>query len=557
MNSEKKIVNFIKEINNKGYSTALKQFLQNNLDFENEFKKMEGSIAFRVSNSTNSKCLVINSDFGNITENLSHTFQEVWSFEKNLDKAIIQKHRFENENIQNITIINTKKELLSLPNEYFELVVLNGIKQEDFLELGIKNYINQIKKILTKNGCMCVGVYNKYRMNLFGKENKSTSNEITESFNGYKKIFNASGFTVKPYWVFPSHTRPHYSADIENSISLKWFFHNFDKTFSVDRKFSIIGNSLKILNSTLRKKLVEKFSPSFLFYCYHNKIPENIEDMIIKKTELSNCVQNIRHSKIMYILLNSLGTPQKVVFCKLEKYNLKEKIISIQRIFPDMKDPNEKIMIEDWVRGKVLNPSNQIDFNLTMKWLTKFQKETESELLTSEEIEKESMSIKNDLQKIDDMKSLPFEKWIDEYNRHIKSLKLKKTAVHGDFQIRNILVDRKKLLVNVIDWDWRFQEKGNPIYDFVWLGTNLMIDGNNMIDSLSLHLEGKGKFTESIKILKNTMKIQFNQDFDFITLQRFMILRFITIKIKDGTVGYLSYIELLKKIQKNNYLKKF
>jgi hypothetical protein len=259
----------------------------------------------------------------------------------------------------------------------------------------------------------------------------------------------------------------------------------------------------------------------------------------------------------MYILLNSLGTPQKVVFCKLEKYNLKEKIVSIQRIFPDMKEPNEKIMIEDWVRGKVLNPSNEIDFNLTMKWLTKFQKETESELLTSEEIEKESMSIKNDLKKIDDMKSLPFEKWIDEYNRHIKSLKLKKTAVHGDFQIRNILVDRKKLLVNVIDWDWRFQEKGNPIYDFVWLGTNLMIGGNNMIDSLSLHLEGKGKFTESIKILKNTMKIQFNQDFDFITLQKFMILRFITIKIKDGTIGYLSYIELLKKIQKSNYLKKF
>ena len=146
------------------------------------------------------------------------------------------------------------------------------------------------------------------------------------------------------------------------------------------------------------------------------------------------------------------------------------------------------------------------------------------------------------------MKSLPFEKWIDEYNTHINSLKLKKTAVHGDFHIGNILVDRKNSLINVIDWDWRFQEKGNPIYDFVWLGTDLMIFGNNMIDSFVSHLNEKGKFTESIKILKNTMKIYFKQDFDFIKLQRFMILRFITIKIKDGTMGYLSYIELLKKI---------
>ena len=553
MNLENKISNLIKNISDKGYSTALNQFLENNLDFENEFKKMEGSIAFRVSNSTNSRCLVINSDFGNIPENLSHTFQEVWSFEKNLDKALIQKHRFENKNIQNITIINTKKELLSIPNEYFELVVLNGIKQEDFSELGINNYINQIKKNLTENGCMCVGANNKYGINIFGKEKEDISNkkEINESFNQYKKIFTASGFSVKPYWVFPSHTRPRYSANIENNIALEWFFHNFDKTFSVDKKFSLIKNSLKILNSTSRKMLVERFAPSFLFYCYHNKIPENIEDMIIKKTGLDNCVQNIRHSKIMYILLDSLGIPQKAVFCKLEKYNLKEEIVSIQRIFPNMKESNEKIMVEDWVRGESLDPLNKVDFDLTMKWLTKFQKETESELLTSEEIEKESMSVKNDLRNIDAMKSLPFEKWIDEYNTHINSLKLKKTAVHGDFHIGNILVDRKNSLINVIDWDWRFQEKGNPIYDFVWLGTDLMIFGNNMIDSFLSHLNEKGKFTESIKILKNTMKIYFKQDFDFIKLQRFMILRFITIKIKDGDNGYLLYIDILKILSKN------
>tara|TARA_Y100000590_G_scaffold463122_1_gene629037 strand:+ start:2323 stop:3990 length:1668 start_codon:yes stop_codon:yes gene_type:complete len=551
MNEEYNISNFIKNIKNEGYSTALKKFLENNLELESKFEKMEGSIAFRVNNNNNSRCLIINSDFGNIPENLSHTFEQVWSFEENSDKTLIQKYRFENKKIKNITIINTKKELFTFPKNYFELIILNGIKQVD-VSIGFSNYIEMIRTLLTEDGCMCVGVHNKYGINLFRKENDNhgEEKEIVESINGYKKIFETSGFEVKPYWVFPSHTKPHYSANIEDDVSLEWFFENFDKTFSVDKKFSMIRNSLKILNSKSRKILVEKFAPSFLFYCYKNNIPENIESMIIKKSGLKNCIQNIRHSKIMYILLDSIGIPQKAVFCKLEKFDLKENIVEIQRKFPNMREPDEKIMMEDWVSGDVLDPSNKNDFDLTMKWIIKFQEETKSELLTLKEIERESEDVKNNLKRIDAMSSLPFEKWIDDYNEYVNSLKLKKTAVHGDFQTRNILIDRKNSLVNIIDWDWRFQEKGNPTYDFVWLGTNLMIAGNNMIDSFVSHLNGKGKHTESIKILKDIMNIHFKQDFDFIRLQRFMILRFITIKINDGTLGYLSYIELLKILSK-------
>tara|TARA_B100000029_G_scaffold133968_1_gene128100 strand:+ start:1958 stop:3625 length:1668 start_codon:yes stop_codon:yes gene_type:complete len=555
MSLEKNISELIKNINHVGYPTALKQFLENNSAFEDKFKKMEGSIAFRANNCNNSRCLVINSDFGNVPENLSHAFEQVWSFEEDSDKSFIQKYRFEYENRKNITIIKSKKELFSFPENYFELIVLNGIRQQDILELGIKNYVNEIKKLLTECGCICVGAHNKYGINLFRKENESIGEkkEIVDSVKGYKKIFESLGLKVKPYWVFPSYTKPHYSADIEDDVSLEWFFKNFDKTFSVDKKFSVIRNSLKILNSKSRKMLVERFAPSFLFYCYQNIIPENIESMVMKKTGLKNCIQNIRHSKIMYILLDSLGIPQKAVFCKLKKFELKENIVEIQRKFPNMREPDEKIVMEDWVSGDVLDPSNKDNFNLTMKWIVKFQEETKSELLTLEEIEKESAKVKNDLREIDAMNTLPFEKWVDDYTDYMNSLNIKKTAVHGDFQTRNILVDSTNSSVNVIDWDWRFQEKGNPIYDFVWLGTNLMIEGNNMIDSFLSHLNQRGKNTDSLKILEKTMNMHFKQDFDFIKLQRFMILRFITIKIKDGTLGYLSYIELLKILSKEKF----
>ena len=46
------------------------------------------------------------------------------------------------------------------------------------------------------------------------------------------------------------------------------------------------------------------------------------------------------------------------------------------------------------------------------------------------------------------------------------------------------------------------------------------------------------------------MKDHFQVEIDFIKLQRFMILRFITIRIKDGDEGYLLYIEILKILQK-------
>ena len=144
------------------------------------------------------------------------------------------------------------------------------------------------------------------------------------------------------------------------------------------------------------------------------------------------------------------------------------------------------------------------------------------------------------------MNCLPYDKWLDEYKEVLSNIKLKKTAVHGDFQVRNILINRKKSLVNVIDWDWRYQEKGNPIYDFVWLATSIMMLSNDSIAEFRSNLNDNGKAATAKRIIKDTMKNHFTVNLDFTKLQRFMILRFITIKIKEGTDEYQLYIEILK-----------
>jgi hypothetical protein len=57
---------------------------------------------------------------------------------------------------------------------------------------------------------------------------------------------------------------------------------------------------------------------------------------------------------------------------------------------------------------------------------------------------------------------------------------------------------------------------------------------------------------KSIKIIKDTMRKNFHTELNFIKLQRFMIMRFITIRIKDGDEGYMTYVKILEKILEND-----
>ncbi len=552
--SKKELSELLLKINHYGYSKGLNQFLKSNSEYEYRFSKMEGNIAFRVTHKNNARCLVINSDLGNIPESISQIYDEVYSLETDKEKNLIQKFRFKEKNINNIKLISSDIESLPFPNDYFDLVIIDGIKinkeQIKSSKIIIIKIFKEINRVLSSNGCLCAGLHNKYRLNIFGDEKDQIV--FSNSFNGYKSLLNSIGFQVKSYWVLPSHRKPHHSGEIDNAVCLKWFFQNFDKTFSVDRKFKIIGIFLKIFNSTARKLLVKLFFPSFLFYCYKEDAPQILEDMLIEKTGFNNIIQNVRLTKVMYFLLDKFGNPGKIITCKISKYNLTEQIFPVKRVFPKMKDPNEKIIIEEWFSGKVLDRLNSNDVNLAIKWLIDFQKQTMSENISHQEIEDEVNDLKIELNKIEAVQKIPYNKWLEEYKNHIWNIKLKKTGVHGDFQVRNILIDQKNSSVNVIDWDWRFQEKGNPIYDFIWLTANIMMLSNDIIEEFRSNLSENGKAVASVSIIKEKMRTHFHADLDFIILLRFIILRFITIRIKDGGTGYLLYVELLKILNNEN-----
>ena len=97
-----------------------------------------------------------------------------------------------------------------------------------------------------------------------------------------------------------------------------------------------------------------------------------------------------------------------------------------------------------------------------------------------------------------------------------------------------------------IDFISKLSSKGNPIYDFVWLATNIMMFSNNPEKEFLEYQKNGGKTKNSVSIIKKIMKNHFNIELDFIKLQRFMIMRFITIRVKDEDDGYLLYVNILK-----------
>ena len=541
----------LESIKELGYSKAVNEFIKKYPSDKYRFDKLEGSLAFRCINKNNKNCLIINSDLGNIPDFFSDIFEEVVSLDTP-EKILIQKARFETKKITNVVFETTNSDEMHSIEKNYDLIILNGIQIENLhdLKIRIKNYLNKLKNQLNDDGCLCLAVKNKSGITII--DGVTSENSYFDNFNGYDSLLDSLGLKTESYWVLPSHEQPHFSGKLTDDISLKWFFDNFAKKFSVDQKFKIAGKLLKLLNKNTRKSIVLKFCPSFLFYSYKNESIDTLEKMIQKNTQYDSLIQNTRLSKVLFFLLNNHGDPKKVLTCKNTKYDLTEKIISIERKFPEMKNPDEKLVLEEWLQGNFLDRLNLSHVKLVMKWLIHFQNSTKNDDLTFDEIEKEVENIENELKKIDVMANLPYKSWLNDYKEEIRKTKLKKTGVHGDFQVRNILIDENSDQVNVIDWDWEFQEKGNPIYDFVWLATNIMMLSNNPEKEFLKNQNNHGRAMKSIDIIKKTMNEHLKSNFDFLKLQKFMILRFITSRVKVGDGGHLLYVNILKLLSNSN-----
>ena len=436
----------------------------NNAKPEERFSIVEGDIAYRCITEKNIRCLVLNSEIGNICEKLSKIFEQVFSVEQDEQKLSIQKTRF-NE-IKNVSLVRADFLVLPFPKEYFDLIIYNGI---DFQSKDkVVKCFKEINRVLKPSGCFCVGAINKFGLKiLHGKSVDSFNEMYTDSYNGYISIFNDLKFKVKSYWTVGTFRRPYFIGNMDDGILLHWVYSNIGKILAINLKSRIITWGLKKLGITLNKILIKLFAPSFLFYCYKDNVPNGFEEMVFKKTGFRYILQQIRFNKVSFILFDNFGTPKKKLLCKRTNYDLTENISRISYP-PKSKFSEEKLVIADWAEGKTMDVQNVHEVRLVINWLINFQIKTSNEFYNSEMINNEIKAVRKNLDKDKSLKSLPFQKWLIDYSNYISKMKIRNATVHGDFNPNNILVNMNNSLVTVIDWE-KFYENGNPFYDLTKL----------------------------------------------------------------------------------------
>jgi len=543
--TKEKLKEILQEINKHGYEKTIIQFSNDPIikSFLSDIKSADS--IFHCIGKNNLRCLEIGSNLGKISDNLSHIFHGVYSIETSKEKIEIQKKRFQHLKLDNITILRCNPIELPFPDNYFDLVICNesfGLSKMFNPKLEPKKtqivFLKEIKRVLTNEGCLCLGVQNKFGIpKLFGIDNtdyhtqKNNKNKISNyTLFGYHKLLKNVSFNFKSYWVLPSCQKPYFSGNLKNDVTSKWFFQNATN-FLLKRKKSKYKNLLFALINKLNKHIIKiilsVFVPDFVFCCYKSDLTESVEDTIIRHTKIENFLMMGRRTKIFFVLLEQNGKPVKKVVLDRYSHSFPNKIGKCDRIFPNMKDPIERMWIEDWIDGIPMDPTKIDEMYNALEWLHRFQKESSNGTITKDSEELEIRRMKYALSMIKDLDFIEWKKWLKEYESYIEKHTIYKTAVHGDFWSSNILINPKTRKVNVIDWEM-YEQCGNPIIDnLTFIFFFMITSSSDILNSFKSSFNDREKYETIIKLQKKISEY-FGFEFKLVLLLRWLIIKQIT-----------------------------
>jgi ubiquinone/menaquinone biosynthesis C-methylase UbiE len=540
---------------------------------------------FGSRNNNNRRSLDIGSGLGNLSEMLSHYYDEVYSLEAVPERIEFQKRRFKNSNVNNVTIVRGNALELPFPDDYFDLVVCNGVLEW----VGIMNntdrpprevqlsFLREVKRVLSDKGCLYIGAENRFGraanflVKRYGRSavvySDDTSNRENEkewrgggyrtytySIKGYNSLLREAGFKFKSYWAFPSYNKPLLSARLNDSVGLKGAVKYTGPLIRFKRIFSLIEK----FDSRILSLIANAFTPSFLFYCYKNEIQESIDDLITDAAQLwSYCTIGDAHN-IRYLLYDRNGgggggvMPSKIAQVRRYSNEIPTVIPYYNKEAPSAKQPQERIWFEDWIPGRMINPASLEEAMLAVEWLFDFQNKTKTTIMTQEDVSLEIAEIRRGLSDLPMFHGVEdVEKCLSDYHMLSQKLNITKTAQHGDFFWGNIIFDPKTKQLHVIDWEY-YKENSNPLYDFVFFVVMAMKLPNDSPEDFRNNLSGHGQFSPSLRALVARAKEHFGAEFDLKTLMPYAILRYVSTTL----LRYVSTKSLERKqhMQKNNII---
>ena len=509
---------------------------------DDDISLIEGDISYRCITKQNNRCLVINNHLGNICENVSNLFENVYSIEKDKKYVLIQQNKFRNKKIKNITVIESNYLVLPFKDEYFDLVIYNGLDLENKSE--IFRCFKEVKRVMTSSGCFCFGGKNKSGFGLAGRRMRRLEKQTySESYEDYVSVFNKLEFKTRSFMNIGSLTRPYFINDMDDILLTEWIFSNIEFFFVLNLKTKLMISIIKKTKASLRNFLIKMFMPSFLFYCYKNSIPYSFEDMIKEKTGYSRMIQQIRFNKVIFILFDDMGNPKKKLSCKRNKINLNDEIISVGYP-PNDKIFKENLLLEDWIEGNSPNFNNLEQVTLVFGWLLDFQLKTTENIYDLQKINPEIDRINENLHDIGNLNLNEINEWLSDYVYQTSKLKVKTTSVHGDFGPHNILVSMDKSSVNVIDWE-TFAKHGSPFYDIAKIVYHILTP-NSRVDEFVENVKNIDNH-KSIQVINNMLLEHFQNKINLIIILRYYFIKDLAMN-KNINKPYL--IKLLQELAK-------
>lgn len=515
---------------------------------------MVGDFSYRCITKKNNTCLVINNNLGNICENISDTFENVYSLIKNSKNVLTQENKFRELNIKNISVIeNTSDYDLPFEDEFFDLVIF--FESDSEMTSSYSLYFKEIKRVLKSSGCFCFGGNNKRALKLFGKNKQLSDNKFfLETYNTYFSSLNNFQFKIKPYWNVGWMSRPYFISSFDDIVLAKWIFSNLEKILILNQKLKLIFSIVKKSNLLLKRFFIRNFAPSFIFFSYKDTIPYNLDDMIKEKTGYSKIIQQVRFRKISFILFDSLGNPKKKLTCKRGKINLKTDSITTLTLPPNEESLKKNLLLNDWVEGTSVDLNNTRETTRALNWLLNFQLKTTGESFNLQKITHEIEIIKENLHDIGDLKHDEINQWLDNYVHHVDKLCVHLTSVHGDFNPNNILVDMNNSSVNLIDWD-TFEKSGSPFYDIGKFVYHVLTPDSRTKFQLDLEME---EFVRNTKNIKNHQLLEklnmILTEYFGNTINLIIVLRYYFIKdlAMNPNINKPYFIKLLKELKNIN-----
>jgi ubiquinone/menaquinone biosynthesis C-methylase UbiE len=497
------------------------------------------------------RCLDIGSGWGSLTFELAAYFDTVWSLEAVEERIQLQRIRAGQDRIKNVRFARANWLSLPFPDDYFDLVVANGVLEWVGISEPSRNprdvqiaFLSEVYRTLKPGGCLYIGIENRFGMvNLRGGRDHSglrfTSivprwladwmvrafrhkdgayreemrmaeqwedyRTYTYSQRGYKRLLEDAGYQRQDlYWTF-TYNNPKYAGPCDGesfAFLLKRMYRS--RHWLPTFRFPFFTWP-SYLPSPVQKLAQAFLAPCFLIYAYKARKGTTLEAEALDvdsgaSSFLRMSGDYLNSSKVNYFLLKHGKVHSVIKFPRHGKgtESLIEEEACLERFNPaeirTARIGQLPLFVEPSLDGGQPPHPYSLEDNLRiLDWLLNFQSQTEQRPDGASVVAQRVADLERLVQQlpITDQVNRELTDALGRFLDRLEMAGVASTAQHGDFWIGNISTLEDGTIC-VVDWEC-YQELGGPFTDLAFF--LLQNCSFASYDAFHNNLVGKGPYS--------------------------------------------------------------